>query len=275
MSNIVAKAVRIGGLIAAVVSIGLFALRKDAFSVNANGPWGNVEQVFVGLSVQSGQSVSAWTDRGDETANTVAWMTAVGDGTYQYQLNLVPNGSYNYLFFAKSVSTAATTLTPGFSSGTASPEPVPNTGRDAGTFISTSANGANPLNQSVATNGSLTYGTANGDGRRLLTMPDDLWGGTTIYLFNNFASTPTGVGSYNVIGSSAGQAGGIVKINFDSCLGYWGSGFKSPDCLGGGFQIFRGTDNNWRGLHANKSAGERRSTTMWMFPPASGTTTSS
>lgn len=244
MSNIVAKAVRIFGLITAVVAVGLVALRRDAFSINANAPWGDAQQVFVGLAVQSGNSVSAWTDRGDETANSVAWMTAVGDGTYQYQLNLVPNAVYNYLFFAKSVSTATALYTPSFASGTINAEPVPSSGRDAGTFISTNSNGSMPLDQSVSVNGTLTYGTANGDGRRLLTMPDDLWGSATVYVYNNFASTPTGVGDYTVVGSSAGQAGGIVKLNFAGCLGYWGTGFKSMDCLGGGFQVYRGTDNN-------------------------------
>lgn len=215
-----------------LVMVGELAMQSKRLYAQANGPWGS-SQIEVSLVLQSGLSVSAWHDgnRSDETNHVPALMTAVGDGTYQYKTNLVPTAQYNYLFGARPVGIS----TWGFTPGTTYWEPVPNSGSDAGTFISTMANGS----LIWTANGSVGYGTAAGDGRRVLSMPD-LTTGDTIYIFNNFASTPRGVANYTIAASSS-VSGGKVTLQWRGCLGSWGNGTPSMDCLGGAYSIFRAT----------------------------------
>lgn len=233
MKNVIARLTVIAMLVVA-------AARTRCDAALANAPWGDDTKIAVGIAVQGGLSVSAWTNRGDETLNKIATMTPVGDGTYSYQLNLIPNSQYNFLFFAiPAISTG------GLTAGTTYAEPVPNNGSaDAGTFLSTQAAGGLVLKQAGAVGaggpGSVLYNTANGDGRRVLTMPD-LTTGDTVYVFNNFASTPTGVTNYSIAASSSSPAGGKIKLNWGGGLGYWGTGFPAADTLGGSYAIYRAT----------------------------------
>lgn len=211
----------------------LCALSTSLFAAGANGPWGSAN-ISVGVVVQSGITTSAWegAGRNDLTGNATSFFTAanqmtpLGDGTYQLRLDLIPGAVYNYLFSAR-VNTAMG----GLAAGTAQPEPCPNTGSDAGTFISVSST---TVNQPAT--GSIGYTSVGGDGRRILTMPTDLAQGTTVYLFHNFASTPTGVANYSTnIGAN------YVDLNWSCGLGYWGGGAPALDTLGGSYALYVAT----------------------------------
>lgn len=231
VSGLLAKA--LAALLLAALSYQFLA--QSVWAAGANSGWGNASSVTVALAVNSGQGTdtAAWDSaaRADKT-NGLAWMSAVGDGTYQYALDLIPSAQYNYLFFASATAVNSAFARQG--------EPVPNNGSDAGTFMSLSS-----TTITLPTSGSLLYGNITGGGlnqggaRRLLTMPNDtdLPAGSTLYVFNNFASTPTGVANY----TAQLTASTTVKLDWKGAAGYWGNASPAWDIIGGKYYLYRST----------------------------------
>lgn len=192
------------------------------------------------LSVQSGWSqASAWTDRGDIAKSSA--MTPMGDGTFQLRLDLVPDGQYNYIFFAGGSTNTATS---GFNNGSVNAEPVPAGGingttglgtGDQGTFFSASSNTVTVLSSGSAGIGYGRAGTGQ-DGRRMMRMPD-VTAGTTVWVYNNFASTPVGVANTNVNVKETS-----LDLSWKGALGYFGAGSGSMDILGGRIRIYVSTN---------------------------------
>jgi len=212
----------------------------------ANSPWGDTSKIKVGVVIQSGDGISAWTESGrnDMTGNATSWivtgkteMEPVGDGTYQLRVDLIPGGLYNYIFGARLIEAMA-----GFPAGYEFPEPIPNGTQtddsgntatsDPGTFISLSSTTVNQ-----PTTGSVSYISIGGDARRKLIMPD-VDPGTTVYIFNNFGSIPRGVANYSVYVSSW-----KVELRWQGGLGTWGSGSAAVDCFGGRYYLYVSTSN--------------------------------
>lgn len=188
------------------------------------------------VSIQSGWSaVSAWTSRGDVAMSSA--MTPVGDGTFEIRADLVPGGQYNYMFWAIGSTNTAPS---GFGVGSENSEPVPNSGNDMGTFLSFSSASVSPVSSGTP---SLGYGSVNGDGRRLIRMPD-VAAGTTIWVFNNFASTPTGVANTNV-----NLTDNSIELSWKGAQGYWGTGTGSMDIMNGRIRIYVSTGGAGGGLN--------------------------
>ena len=213
--------------------VGLIVTSVPLVFAQANAPWGTSD-ISVGVLVQSGEAISAWDDaaRNDMTGAATSFfvpgkslMTAIGDGTYEMRVDLIPGAVYNYIFSARLNASMA-----GFTTGYAAVEPVPNSGGDSGTFISLSS-----TTVSAPGSGSIGYTSIGGDGRRHLIMPD-VAAGTTLYLFHNFASTPTGVAGYSV---SPGED--FLELRWAGGLGYWGSGSPALDTIGGGYFLYIST----------------------------------
>jgi hypothetical protein len=229
------------------VSLVIAASAVSAVFAAANAPWGDPAQIQVGVVVHPGDAVSAWPEEGrnDMTGGATSWivadksaMAAVGDGTYQIRVELIPGAVYNYLFGARLMTGIA-----GFAAGSDYPEPSPDgsqqddagnySASDPGTFVSLSS-----TSYSAPGDGGVTYVSIGGDARRRLAMPS-VDPGTTIYVFNNFGSIPRGVANYSVAITS-----GRVDLRWQGGLGTWGSGSPSIDCLGGRYLLYVSTSNS-------------------------------
>ncbi len=236
--NVMSKYFVAAGLLSRyfVVAILMMTVASSALYAGANAPWGTSD-VSVGVAVQTGDVVSAWAgggtgeQRNDMTGNATSFftatnvMTAVGDGTYQIRVDLIPNAIYNYLFSARLNANMA-----GFTTGYSQSEPIPNSGSDSGTFISLSSTTVNQPGS-----GSISYVSIGGDARRRLLMPD-VAPGTTVHIFNNFASTPTGVANYSIVPGS-----NFLDLKWQGGLGSWGANAPALDVLGGRHRIFVST----------------------------------
>jgi hypothetical protein len=234
------------GALSGVLSCWLILHGYPLFAANANAPWGDPAQIQVGVVIHPGDSVSAWPESGrnevtgDATSFLVlgkSAMTAVGDGTYEMKVDLVPGAVYNYIFGARIMQNNW-----GFAAGSDYTEPVPDgtqtddkgnyASTDPGTFVSLSSTA-----YSAPSDGGVYYISIGGDARRKLVMPS-VDPGTTIYVFNNFGSIPRGVANYSVSISS-----GRVDLKWQGALGTWGAGAPSVDALGGRTIIYVSTSN--------------------------------
>lgn len=212
----------------------------------SNAPWGDPSQIMCFMVMQRGTAIGAWHDpmRSDMTGQT--WLypnataTAAGDGSYLFRIDLVPGADYNYLFFAHVVSP---TPLAGYASGYIQAEPVPDHGSDAAFFATRST--VTPTAAANLLPGAVRYG-ATGDGaRRFIRLPTDLPDGTTVYVYHNFASTPTGARIMDV------QPGtGRVELWWQGGCGWWNDPTKvgadrywsALDTLGGRMRIYVSTD---------------------------------
>ena len=196
------------------------------------GSWGSVTKK---LSIQQGTQVEAWESdrltngttvtRGDVTlaqlGQRAADMVADGDGTYSLTVNLQPNAEYNYIFFAQTGGQTYYDTITGSKKGNI--------------IVSTSA-----TQQLSGGATAYTGSTSNGDGRRILQMPD-VEDGTTVYVLNNFGDAPNPPRNVRAFpGQSA------VRLKWDepdTSWGYDGGSIRAADVLiGGGFRVFRSTD---------------------------------
>jgi len=135
----------------------------------ASSNWGVLDKYLV---IQPSLNVSAW-----ETRSIVTNMRPVGDGTYQVRMDLTPGQYYNYLFMAKTGTNAIS----GLNLNSTYYDQPPGTGK-----IPTSKNP-----NTIQYTNQAWYGkvTANEDQRRILFVPN-LNDGESLYVFNNFNSTP-------------------------------------------------------------------------------------
>lgn len=199
-------------------------------AAGANAPWGDNSQIQVGVAIQRGATQSAWSDgsRSDVT-NGIAWAQPVGDGTYQVRADVVPGGVYNFIWFAKTVSSPSLA---GFTSGYQQAEPIPASGSDTGFFFAAST--TNP-GGNLLSGGTTEYRSIGGDARRVVTIPD-VAPGTTVYVYANFGSTPTGVANLEAVAFETS-----VRLTWQGGGGYWGAAVPALDTLGGSYRLFRAT----------------------------------
>lgn len=206
-------------------------LAGPSWAPPANAPWGDNAQINLGIVAQSGTGVSAWNlpGRADLTSDAIRWATAQGDGTYQVRLDLTPGQTVNFIWFAKVVAAGGLM---GYASGYQTAEPIPSSADDRGYLVTTSTTA--PEANQVA--GNTYYTSIGGDARRALVVPN-VSAGTTVWVYSNFASTPTGVAN---LGANPGN--GQVKLTWRAGAGWWAPGdAQALDTAGGSYRLYRST----------------------------------
>ena len=149
----------------------------------STGLWGDSSRLKMYLAIQSSAAVSVWNtaDRANIT-NGLLEMSASGDGTYRATVPLIPSPDpYNFLFFARTSDNPP----PGLIANTEYYDTVPSTGYFS---VYSSSTGAAPPSGVL---GYFNPAGSNRDARRFLYLPTSLTPGTTLYVFANFASSPT------------------------------------------------------------------------------------
>lgn len=221
---------RAAAAVAAVFGLLLAAAPVRADTTVASDTWGDAVKTLV---VMPGTSISCWKDAwralasGGETT-----CTPVGDGSFEMILGLTAGQTYNYLFFAQGGNPAVG----GLMQSNEYYDIIPTNGP-----IPVSTNGRTIYTDSTSVYyQAARYGQAgNFDARRLLTVPNVMTPGETLWVFNNFGETPGVVGGV----TAYAQGDTSIRIEWTSPYGYWGSGgeaFKAADILAGGrYRIYR------------------------------------
>ncbi len=197
----------------------------------ADPRWGTIQRK---IALQRGTHISAWDANGradvslEQYGTFAATMTPTGDGTFQIRFELTPGAEYNFAFFAISTQTLT-----GITTGVTYFDAVPNSGSDAAFITSTS-----PFTPQFNNTASARYISIGGDARRFLRMPYWLEGGTTFYVFNNWASTPTAPTNFRA------RPGNMrVDLSWGAPYGHWGTTqeqYKAIDVIAGGaYHIYR------------------------------------
>jgi hypothetical protein len=156
-------------------------------------------------------------------------MEPVGDGTFQVKCELIPGAAYNFVFFG----VTSTNPPAGLSPNTIYYDAVPNKGSDYAFIMSTSPT-------YVENVGIVGYTNINGDARRYIIIPSWLPSGTTLYVYSNWASTPSAPNNFK-----ARPGDKKVYLSWEHPYGYWGKfeQAKAIDVIAGGvYHIFRSTD---------------------------------
>lgn len=207
-------------IVRALAGVALLAALAHA---GPRAPWSGVPKK---IAIQSGLGVSAWDapERANITGGLVN-MTAVGDGTYEYIVALQIGTTYNFALFAEPGSPPPS----GLQAGTRYYDTVPG----AGTFLTSTSSTAVAGPQVARFDGA----GPQVDARRVLYVaPGAVSAGTTIYVFNNFASTPSAPAE--VKAQPAGPTS--VYVYWSAPYGAWGSGgenMKAADVIAGGLYI--------------------------------------
>lgn len=185
------------------------------------------------IAVQAGTLQSVWENNADIT-NGLVTMTVKGDGTYGAVIGLETGKSYNFLFFAKTGSTAPPGLQPNY------------------TYYDAVPTGGNIQSGTTAYQVSVYDSTQqapvhydhigiNWDARRVITVPSYLNPGDSFYVYGNFADKPGGVTNF----SATAVDTDTVRLTWSYPYGYWGSGsenVKAADVIAGGtYAIYRNT----------------------------------
>ncbi|MDI6757411.1 MAG: hypothetical protein QME32_05255, partial [Endomicrobiia bacterium] len=180
------------------------------FSVGqSSAPWGDADKIKMYLAVHNSTDtdLSVWnTPERANVTNGKMEMTASGDGTYRAAVSLAVGNRYNFTFFAQTTNNPPS----GLNGNTEYYDTVP----DTGTFIvSNSSTGISAPGGVSAV--FAPFGKTR-DARRVLVLPSNLAGGSTIYVFANFGSTPTAPTYIQAVG-------GNNKITL-----YWSAPYGSP-----------------------------------------------
>ncbi|MEW6042515.1 MAG: hypothetical protein AB1633_13435 [Elusimicrobiota bacterium] len=209
-----------------IFSISILLISNLYLYAAPKSPWSEVRK---SIAMQEGITVSAWDADGRSnmtSSGRAENMTPVGNGTYESTFYLSPGTTYNFILFAYSTFSIS-----GLTANSTYYDTVPNSG-NGGMFTSTST-------VSVTSHGKTWCGNvgATGDSRRLLYVPPDLPGGSTLYVYCNFSASPTvSAVSANPISSWT------IRLEWTP-YGSWGTGnelFKAVDVIAGGFyHIYR------------------------------------
>jgi len=177
------------------IIIYLFLLTSGLSQQRAASNWGVLDKYLV---IQQSLNVSAW-----ESRSIVTNMTPVGDGTFQVKMDLTPGQYYNYLFMVKT----GTNVISGLNSDSTYYDQPPGTG-----VIPTSKNP-----NTIEYTNQAWYGkvTDNEDQRRILFVPD-LNDGESLYVYNNFNSTPNPPDTVEALPGNT-----RVVLNWSKALGPW------------------------------------------------------
>lgn len=222
---------------AMIISILIFFIAEIKPLLSAeivSDTWANVERY---IAIHPGMSKSVWetADRSLIT-NGRQKMTARGDGTYEYSVDLTPGASYNYIFWAKTGATPP----PGLQADNYYIDCIPTGGNIAcGTAPMKIINWRISDTQSAeayAHYGSVEWydnGNRNFDARRILYVPSTLNEGDSMFIYNNFGDKPSPVTNFTASAIDTTT----IQLNWQSPYGYWGSGnesFKAADVIAGG-----------------------------------------
>lgn len=195
----------------------------------ANSNWGasNVQRK---IAIQTGgarsSDIAVWQDswRSNVTSGSVN-MTAAGDGTYEYGIPLVRGATYNFIFYTRTNGSPPS----GLNANSDYFDTVPNA---PGTVMVTSGVPVQPVEPSTAIARLGGVGTGS-DARRILTVPRSLPGGSTMWVYCNFASTPNAPTSFQAQAASTNS----IQLFWGKPYGVWGSGgdsFAAADVIAAG-----------------------------------------
>jgi hypothetical protein len=156
------------------------------------------------------------------TGQAVNMTAASDDSTEQeFSANLSPGTTYNFILFAYSTFSISG-LTPNLTYY----DTVPNSG-SGGMVTSTST--VSITNSARAWCGNVG---ATGDSRRLLSIPPDIVTGTTVYVWCNFASSPSAI-TVNALPSGSSSIG-LSWVPYGG-WGTAGESLKAVDVIAGGY----------------------------------------
>jgi len=202
---------------------------STSFALDGSGAGGEYGDLTKKICIQSGTSISAWNEpgRADMTNDQMATMTPVGDGTYQDQIDLVPGGKYNFMFFAVSPDTWAPT---GLLTKTTYYDCVPTEGGDQAFITSQSS-------VTVTDDGNGSYISIGGDARRKVEIPQDI---SKYFVYCNWASTPIAPSSVEAVPLATSTI--RLSWSWNSDWGTINEAFKPVDVIAGGkYYVYKAT----------------------------------
>lgn len=182
----------------------------------------------------SSTEISVWSDVSrSNITNGAVNMTATGDGTYEYNVKLARGATYNFILFVRTGDTPPNGLNPNsdyfdtahWSTNTYMP-------------TSTSSTTYNPPSEPLTSVCRFKQVGPTNDSRRVITVPRSLAASSTLYVFCNYASTPTPPINFQAQPSGATS----VDLSWGKPFGVWGSGsdsFAAADVIAGGVYMIR------------------------------------
>lgn len=175
----------------------------------SSAPWGDAAKIKIYLAVHNSTDtdLSVWnTSERANVTNGQMEMTASGDGTYRAMVPLAVGNRYNFTFFARTTNNPPS----GLNSNAEYYDTVPDTGSFIVSNSSTGISAPEGVSAVFA-----PFGITR-DARRVLVLPSNLAGGSTMYVFANFGSTPTAPTYIQAVG-------GNNKVTL-----YWSAPYGSP-----------------------------------------------
>lgn len=230
MKKFLVRNINVAATICLLLATCSFAAFGGAGADSSAGNYGSFQKY---ISLQSGTTASAWTDRGNICVSSA--MVACGDGTYYIKQNLFPGAVYNFIFFGVTGATPATGLT-AYTSYYDCPR---DSGDDAGFFVAVDSNNATGTKRAGA---AYFSGQINGESRRWITVPQDTGYSVSstsgIWVYNNWSST----GVPSISATPTGSTSINVVLGAYSTWGTGNEAYKSIDIYGGGkWYLYRST----------------------------------
>ncbi len=217
----------------------------------AHPDWGaaNVQRK---VAIQSGGAMTAgltstdlpvWSNASQSNVtNGAVNMTAAGDGTYEYNIRLPRGATYNFLLFTRTNSS-----------------PPSGMNADSDYYDTVNASTSNVMITSGAPSAPSEPPTQVArfkqvgptfDARRLLTVPRSMSAGSTLYVYCNFAGTPTAPVSFQATPISSYS----ILMSWGKPYGVWGSGgdsFAAADVIVGGVYLIRHSTGSANGPYSD------------------------
>ena len=207
----------------------------------ASSVWNDDTKIQLQIAIQTGLDISVWnTPERANITNGKMNMQAVGEGAWRITIPLAKGNKYNFIFFAQTTNTPPEGLQPYQEYY----DTVPNTG----TFVVSQTS----YSISVPAGVRGYFAAVGPDARRVLELPSTLPSGTTLYVFANFASSPTAptyVQAYPknqkvTLYWSAPYGEAWTDVINNIPVGGVGESFKAIDVICGGvYQIYYSTWN--------------------------------
>lgn len=217
----------------------LFLSIENTYTKMAADTWASVSRY---IAIHSRMDEACWESPASRAlvTNGAAAMTPVGDGTYEYVAELQIGASYNYLFFAKTFSTAPD----GLQTWTTYYDAVPTSGSIQSSTTPAFISAVDTVSYDPVHYGEIVLGDGSRHARRILTVPTNLNPGDTLYIWNNFSDKP-GIPANFTANALDTQT---VYLSWDAPYGNWGSSgesFKMADVIAGGhYEIYRSLTGN-------------------------------
>ncbi|RLD17231.1 MAG: hypothetical protein DRI36_04425 [Caldiserica bacterium] len=197
-----------------------FSLPKEPvyvkFIVEAGIPeWDNLPKY---ISIQSGLDIACWVDRGN-----------VAKYSSKMIHPLLPGCTYNYILFVEGGSNPSGAIKENqryYDTVPSDNSKIP---------VSLSSTTYNPVE-----NAFYSY-AGNYDARRIIYIPENLTPNTTIYVYNNFSSTPTAPSDFAAYPLGKDK----IALYWNAPYGFWGTSgeeFKAADVIStGSYHLLRST----------------------------------